>query len=385
MSGMMILFIPNIPSRPFSSPCDSSTYPGHVPAKTQLQYPPLYLSTVFANMPPMNLQYQYPQALWLLLLVPLIGALYVVNHLWQKRTIRRIGDERLIASLTNNHSPLKSRIKFFLFLVAFALGCLALANPRKPDDASAEVRKGIDVVLALDVSNSMTATDVPPSRLQLAQKLLTSLIDKMPNDRVALVVFAGNAYTQMPLSTDHEAAKLFLSTASPAMVPEQGTAVSDALLQSNAAFEEGSSRFKTIVLVTDGETHDEDALKTVQQLAKKGVMINTVGLGSATGATILDTLTHAPKKDAGGQVIVSKLNELLLQQLATATAGVYIHLEAIAPATATLLDQYKNVDKKALVDTSGLFYESFYWWAVLPMFLFLLFDLFLPDRKKLKA
>src|SRR5206468_10482471 len=116
-----------------------------------------------------------------------------------------------------------------------------------------------------------------PSRLAMAQKLLTSLIDKMPNDRIGLVVFAGNAYTQMPLSTDHEAAKLFISTAGPNMVPEQGTAIGDALLQSNAAFEEGSQRFKTIILVTDGETHDEDALPNAQQLAKKGVMVNAVG------------------------------------------------------------------------------------------------------------
>ena len=333
----------------------------------------------------MDFQYQYPEAFWLLLLVPLLALLYGLYLLWQKRTTKKLGDARLIATLTRNHSPLKSRIKFFLFLFAFALGCLSLANPRKPDDASAEVRKGIDAVIALDVSNSMTATDIQPSRLALAQKLLTSLVDKMPNDRIGLVVFAGNAYTQMPLSTDHEAAKLFINTASPAMVPEQGTVIGDALLQSNAAFEEGSQRFKTIILVTDGETHDEDAMKTAQDLAKKGVMINTVGLGSTAGSTILDTVTHGAKKDESGQVVVSKLNEALLQGLATGTHGTYIHLEAVAPAVATLLDQYKNVDKKALVDTSGLFYESFYWWLVLPMLLLLLVELFISDRKKVAA
>ncbi len=333
----------------------------------------------------MNFQYQYPEAFWLLFLVPVIALLYGLYLFWRQRTTKRIGDVKLIASLTKNHSPLKSRTKFFLFLTAFALGCLSLVNPRKPDDESAEVRKGIDAVIALDVSNSMTATDVQPSRLLLAQKMLTSLIDKMPNDRIGLVVFAGNAYTQMPLSTDHEAAKLFVNTASPAMVPEQGTVIGDALLQSSAAFEEGSQRFKTIILVTDGETHDEDAFKTAQDLAKKGVMINTVGLGSASGSTLLDTLTHSPKKDEGGQVVVSKLNEALLQQLATTTNGTYIHLEAVAPATATLLDQYKNVDKKALLDTSGLLYESFYWWLVLPMTLLLIVELFISDRKKVSA
>jgi Ca-activated chloride channel family protein len=330
----------------------------------------------------MNFQFQYPEAFWLLLLVPIFLLLYGAYLLWRKRTTKRIGDARLVSALTKNHSPLKAAIKFSLFLFAFTLGCIALANPRKPDDESAEIRKGIDVVIALDVSNSMMATDVSPNRLTSAQTLLSALIDKMPNDRISLIVFAGNAYTQMPLSTDHEAAKLFVTTASPGTVPEQGTSIADALLQSDAAFEQGSGRFKTIVLVTDGETHDEEALPTAQRLSKKGVMINTVGLGSASGASIIDTATGSPKKDDEGAVIISKLNEQLLRQIADATNGTYIHLGATAPTLATLLDTHKNVDKKALADISGLAYESFYWWLLLPMFLLLLIELFLPDRKK---
>jgi Ca-activated chloride channel homolog len=331
----------------------------------------------------MNFQYQYPEAFWLLLLLPLLLSLYFFYQLWRKRTAQRIGDPKLVAALTQSHSNLKARTKFFLFLFAFALGCLALANPRQPDDSSAEIRKGIDVVVALDVSNSMLATDVAPNRLTQAQQLLTSLIDKMPNDRIGFVVFAGNAYTQMPLSTDHEAAKLFISTANPAAIPEQGTAIASALLQSNARFEEGSQRFKTIILVTDGETHDEDAVAIAKELANKGVMVNAVGLGSVAGSTILDTATGAPRKDEEGNVVVSKLNEDLLRQIAEATNGTYVHLQAVAPATTLLLDQYKDVEKKALVDTSGLTYESFYWWLLLPMFLLLVVELFLPDRKKI--
>jgi Ca-activated chloride channel family protein len=188
----------------------------------------------------------------------------------------------------------------------------------------------------------------------------------------------------MPLSTDHEAARLFITTASPNMVPEQGTAVTDALLQGNAAFEEGSQRFKTIILVTDGETHEEEAMPTVQELAKKGVMVNTIGLGSPNGSSIIDPETGQPKKDESGQVVVSRLNEDLLQQLAQQTNGVYIRLTDIPTALATLQEQYKNVDRKALVDTTALNYESFYIWFLLPMFLLLLAELFLPDRKKVK-
>ncbi len=331
----------------------------------------------------MNTQFQYPEAFWLLALVPVILLFYWLYLRWRKRTAAKLGDPLLIAELTKNHSPRKAVLKFLLLALAFAIGCITLANPRRPDDASAEVRKGIDVVLALDVSNSMLATDVAPSRLAQAQKLLANLIDRMPNDRIGFVVFAGNAYTQMPLSTDHEAAKLFVSTAGPNMVPEQGTAVADALLQSSAAFEEAAQRFKTIILVTDGETHDEEALPTVQQLSKNGVMVNTVGLGSPAGGTIIDAETGQPKKDENGEVVLSKLNEELLQQLAQSTNGAYIHLTDINAALATLQEQYKNVEKKALVDTSGLNYESFYIWLMLPMFILLLVETFLPDRKKL--
>lgn len=317
--------------------------------------------------------------------MPVLVLMYLLYLAWRKKAARQLGDENLVAELTSNHSSRKAMLKFALLALAFAIGCITLANPRKPDDASAEVRKGIDAVIALDVSNSMLATDVAPNRLAQAQKMLINLIDKMPNDRIGFVVFAGNAYTQMPLSTDHEAARLFVSTANPGMVPEQGTAVADALLQSNAAFEEGNQRFKTIILVTDGETHDEDALPTIQGLAKKGVMVNAIGLGSPQGATIMDSATGQPKSDESGQPVVSRLNEALLQQLAQSTNGVYIHLTSIPDALATLQDQYRNVEKKAMVDTSSLNYESFYLWFMLPMLLLLLAELFLPDRKKVTA
>jgi Ca-activated chloride channel family protein len=347
-----------------------------------------HLSIFFAKnrkLVDLNFQFQYPEAFWLLALVPLLLLLYLLYLAWKKRTVKNIGDAALVAELTGNHSARKAMLKFFLLILAFAIGCITLANPRKPDDASAEVRKGIDVVIALDVSNSMLATDIAPSRLAQAQKFLSNLLDKMPNDRVGLVVFAGSAYTQMPLSTDHEAAKLFISTASPNMVPEQGTAIADALLQSNAAFEESSQRFKTVILVTDGETHDEEAASTVQQLAKKGVMINTVGLGSPAGGTIIDPATGQPRTDENGAVVVSKLNAELLQQVSQTTNGTYVQLTTIPEAVNSLLYQYKNVDKKALVDTTGLNYESYYLWFLLPVFLMLLAELFLPDRKKPRA
>lgn len=331
----------------------------------------------------MALQFQYPQAFWLLLLLPLFFFLFFRYKRWKQRVTKQLGNPRLVNLLTGNHNSTKEWIKLSLFCVAFALGCVALANPRKPDEASAEIRRGIDVVIALDVSNSMLAADVQPSRLQAAQQMLQALINNLKNDRVGLVVFAGSAYTQMPLSTDHAAAQLFVSTANPKMVPEQGTAIEEALLQSQAAFSENDPRFKTIILVTDGETHDEGAVAASEKMAKKGIMINTIGLGTPGGTTLLDSETKRPKLDEQGNAVISKLNEDLLTTIAQNTNGVYINHTAEAATLQALQDQYKNVDRKALPDTGSLYYESFYWWFLLPMFLLLIIDLFTGVRKQL--
>lgn len=332
----------------------------------------------------MELQFQYPEGFYLFALLILLVLLFWSYRRWKQHTIHRIGDEALVRSLFRRFSPGRERLKFIFVLLAFALGTLALTNPRTPDMASGEERKGIDVFLALDVSKSMLATDVPPVRLQKAQQLLTNLIDKMPNDRIGLILFAGHAYLQMPLSTDHQAAKLFISTAGPNAVPEPGTAIGDALKKAEEAFDK-TGRFKTVILVTDGETHDEDALTTAQDLAKKGIMVNTVGIGSVEGSTLIDPETETVKKDEAGNTIISKLNEGLLKQIATATHGSYVHLNQTGEATALLLQQYQNVEKKALPDFSSMTFHSYYFWFTLPMLLLLMADIFIPDKKKQPA
>lgn len=329
----------------------------------------------------MNIEFQYPEAFWLLLLIPLFIVLYVLYRLWKKKIVDRVGDKRLVESLIRSHSSQKEIFKFAIIILAFATGCIALANPRRPDKNSTEERSGIDVMIALDVSNSMMATDIAPNRLQNAQQLLQGMIAQMPNNRIGLVLFAGHAYLQMPLSTDHDAANLFISTSSPASVPVQGTAIHEALNEASAAFDK-SDRFKTIVLITDGETHDEGAIETAKSIAKDGVMINTIGIGSTQGSTIIDTVSHNPKRDDAGNVVLSKLNEQLLQQLAGTTNGTYIHLQNPEVAVNSLLEQYKNVDKKSLPDLNSMNYMSFYWWLVAAMFLLLVSEIFLTERKR---
>ncbi|HEU0064410.1 MAG TPA: VWA domain-containing protein [Flavisolibacter sp.] len=326
------------------------------------------------------MQFQYPEAFWLLALIPIFVILFVYYRHWQFRTKKKLGDKKLIADLFADYSNTKAIIKFCLIIIAFALGCVAIANPRKPDESSADARKGIDIVLALDVSNSMLATDIQPSRLIRAKQFINKLMDNLQDDRVGLVVFAGNAYIQMPLSFDFDAARMFISTAAPGTITAQGTSIGDALIKGNLLFNEQSDRFKSIILITDGETHDENALETAKEMAKKGIMINTVGIGSADGSTIIDSSGSA-KKDASGQIIVTKLNEQLLQQIASITNGKYSHLENTDAPVPDVLNQYKEIDKKALGDFSLYNYVSFYEWLIIPMVILLIMELFFPDRK----
>jgi Ca-activated chloride channel family protein len=333
----------------------------------------------------LNLQFQYPEAFYLLGLVPFFILLYILYTRWKRRKMQKIGDPRLIQSLIANHAPFKTTLRFVMLVLAFVLGCLALANPRVQDESTSEQRKGMDLVLALDVSNSMLATDIQPNRLSRARLFMNKLIDNLKDDRIGLVLFAGKSYVQMPLTFDQAAAKMYVSTAGPGTVNVQGTSIADALEKSLTAFGEESERFKSIVLITDGESHDDDAVTKAQELAGQGIMINTIGIGSPEGSVIEDTTTKSPKKDPSGQVVVSRLNEELLLNLAKATNGTYMRLESSDDAVRQILSQFSGIEKKALGDASLFTYRSFYSWLVIPMLLLAVVELFIGDRKKVKA
>ena len=298
--------------------------------------------------------------------------------------MKRIGEPRLVRTLIASYSPRLFTLKFTCLSIAFAAGVLAVMNLRRPDP-EAIARKGIDVVVALDVSKSMLATDMPPNRLERAKQLIGKLMNAMPNDRIGLVLFAGQAYLQMPLTTDHGAAAMFVSSASPDAVPQQGTVISEALKRSAAAFNTAERRFKTIVLISDGEDHDPEAVKTAKELADQGTMVNTVGIGSPSGSYIPDPATGGNKKDQMGIEIVSKLNEDVLKQISDNTNGIYIHLQDSDAALKALLQQFSQVESKAYGDVSLMNYKTYYWWFAGLMLILLIAEYFLPETKKVKA
>ena len=295
---------------------------------------------------------------------------------------KRIGDEKLVNFLISNYSSKLFTSKFIILSAAFAVGIVAAMNPRKPGDSDNINRKGIDVAIALDVSKSMLATDLAPDRLERAKQFISKLMNEMPDDRVALVLFAGKAYLQMPLTIDHGAAQMFISTATPDAVPQQGTVISDALKMSANVFNSEDKKFKAVILISDGEDHDETAVTTAKSLAEHGVMINTVGIGSVNGAEIIDPVTGQAKKDEAGNTVISKLNEEELRQISKTTNGVYIRLESSEEAVSVLKSQLSQIDRKAFGDVNMMNFKNYFLWFAAAMFILLVAENFIPERKK---
>ena len=318
-----------------------------------------------------------------LLLVPVLLLLALLR--WKKKTRQKMGDPALVGQLVKNYSPLRFTIKFIVFAIALGGVILAAANLQSQGKSETVSRKGVDVMVALDVSNSMLAEDIKPNRLERAKQLITTLLDKMDNDRIGLVLFAGRAYLQMPLTTDHSAAKMYVQTAGPDAVPTQGTVIADALKIANSGFNSKERKFKAVVLISDGEDHDPEALKTAQQLAQGGAMINTVGIGSPDGVPIIDHNTNQARKDNEGNTIITKLNETELQQLSQATNGIYVHLDDVDDAAAKIMAQLATIQQKATGDKSFVDYKSFFQWFLGGALLLLLAETLIPERKKIIA
>ena len=325
--------------------------------------------------------FQHIEYLWALTAIPLMVGMYffVINS--KKNTIKKIGDPALVNQLIKDYSPKKFFLKFTLILIAFTVGVIALANPRKPQGTTMVNRSGIDVMIALDVSKSMLANDIQPSRLERAKQLISKLIDKLPNDRIGIVVFAGRAYLQMPLTTDHSAAKMYLSSATTDVVPTQGTVIGDALKMCFAAFNAQEKKYKAVVLLSDGEDHDEAALKVAKELTDEGVMINTIGIGSPQGSTIIDPVTNETKKDAAGNAVITKLNEEELKSIAAKGNGLYQLFSNTDEVVDNMKTQLQSIGQRSISENSLINYKNYFPWFLVTMLILLLIEFFMSEIK----
>lgn len=333
----------------------------------------------------MNFQFFHKDFIWLFAAVGLFVILFILVWRWKRKVTRRIGDKNLVKALIKTYSPGLFGLKFSLLSIAFAAGVVMVMDLRKPGDTEGINRKGIDVLIALDVSKSMLATDLAPNRLERAKQLISKFMTAMPNDRIGLVLFAGKAYLQMPLTTDHGAAGMFVSSASPDAVPQQGTVLSEAIRRSANAFNATERRFKAVVLISDGEDHDPEAVETAKELSAQGLMINTVGIGSPEGSYIPDAATGQNKVDpATGGSVISKLNEEELKQIAANTNGIYVRLQESDDAVRQLQQHLSQIESKAYGDVSLMNFKAYYWWFAAAMLFLLLVEYFIPETRKAK-
>lgn len=329
------------------------------------------------------LRFQHTGYLLALAALPVLAALYFFVLKWKKKTIKKIGDERLVKELISNYAPQKFALKFILVLTAFTAAVFAVANLRSPQGSEKVSRNGIDVMVALDVSKSMLAQDIKPSRLDRAKQVLGKLMDRLNNDRIGIVVFAGKAYLQMPLTGDHGAARMFLSSASPDVVPTQGTVISDALKMCYTSFNAKEKKYKAVILISDGEDHDEEAASLAGKMAAEGVIIHTVGIGSAEGTAIMDPATNDVKKDKDGNTVITRLNQTELKTIAAKGNGIYQLYDNTESVVSNLEAQLNNMDQRTVTEDSLVNYKSYFQYFLLLALLLLAADIFIGERKKI--
>ena len=308
-----------------------------------------------------------PYYLYLLLLIPLLVGLFVYGRLQQRKRLRVFGNPEVLAHLMPNASKFRPQVKFGVLMVVLILMIVALARPQFGSKLQTVKRQGVEAMIVLDVSNSMLAQDVQPNRLERAKLILSKLIDQMADDKVGLIVFAGDAYIQLPITADAVSAKMFLSSIQTNMVPRQGTAIGTAIdlaLRSFGPAETEAGR------TTDGENHEDDAVGAAKLAHEQGVTVHVVGMGTPDGTPIPVNGTMSFRKDRDGNVVVTKLDEEMCRRIAAAGSGVYVRADNSSAALNVLSEQIDKMQKGDLETKSYAEYdEKFYIFVWIALFL----------------
>lgn len=322
------------------------------------------------------------EMLWWLIAVPVFVIGYVVSTKRKQRQLQEFGDKELMAQLMPDASKSRPIWKFCLLIVAFVLLIVAAARPQYGQKESTVKRQGIEVMVALDISNSMLAEDVAPNRLDRAKQMLSKMIDNMVDDKVGLVVFAGEAFTQLPITCDYVSAKMFLNTITPNLIQTQGTAIGTALQTAISSFGSLESEAgRAIVLITDGENHEDDAIAAAKQAHELGMQVFVIGIGKPEGAPIPKPGTNDYFKDRSGQVVVSKLNEEMCQQIAEAGSGVYVRCDNTNTAMRALQQELDRIATTELETTVYADYNEQYQSFALIALLLLMIEFFIMSRQ----
>lgn len=317
-----------------------------------------------------------PEYLYLLALVPVLVALHIISNIRRNRKLAEYGDQELISQLMPDASVSRPNIKFWLLFTAYALSCVLLARPQFGSKQETVTRKGIETVIALDISNSMLADDVAPNRLEKSKRIISNLVDQFKDDKVGLIVFAGDAFVQLPITSDFISAKVFLNTISPALITRQGTDIKTAIELATRSFTPNEGVGKAIIVITDGENHEGGAVEAAQAAAEKGYLVYVMGVGLPSGSPIPGDSRGEFLKDKEGNVVVTRLNEEMCRNIAAAGKGAYFYVDNSNAAEKAL---QKEIDKLAKADVETTVYTEYdeqfaiIAWIILVVILFEIF------------
>lgn len=322
-----------------------------------------------------------PEFLYLLFILPVLLAVYVYAYLQKRKAIKRLGNPEILSQLMPEVSPKRQFLKFWFIFGAVAAIIFVIAGPQFGSKLETVKRQGVEIMVCLDVSNSMLAEDVSPNRLEKSKQILSKLTDGFTDDKVGLIVFAGDAFTQLPITSDYISAKMFLTSINPSMVSAQGTSIGAAINLAARSFTPNETSDKTIVLITDGENHEDDAIGAASAAAEKGIHVNIVGIGLPKGGPIPLQGTNNYMKDKDGNVVITMLNEQMCQEIAAAGKGMYVRADNTNSALKAL---QKEIDKMKKTELDSKVYseydEQFQLVAWIALFL-LIVELLIFDRK----
>ena len=317
--------------------------------------------------------------LWLLLLVPLILVGYALVRRARRRRVQRFGDEALVRALMPSWSASKGWWRTVLFCIGFACFSIGLARPLLGAKLVERETKGAEIMICLDVSNSMLAQDYSPDRLSRAKLAISRIVDRLQGDRIGLIIFAGSSFVQLPITTDYVSAKMFLGSIDPQSVPIQGTAIGDAILTAAKSFSVQSEKSRAIIVITDGENHEDDAVDAARQVAETGIRIYTIGVGSVQGQPI-------PKdgdllKDKDGNIVVSRLDEETLKRIASVGNGAYVHAGGEEFGLNPILDEIRKLEDERFNSLVFEEYDEQYMYFFAAALFFFVLEMLIGERR----
>ncbi|WP_299015543.1 VWA domain-containing protein [uncultured Polaribacter sp.] len=325
-----------------------------------------------------------PIYFYLLAIIPAMIVVFLLVFWWKRRTQKKFSDAELLKKLAPNASTFKNSLKLVFLLLGIAFLVIGLTNPKMGTKLKTVKREGVDVVFALDVSKSMLAEDIAPNRLEKSKQIISKIINRLGSDRVGIIVYAGNSYPLLPITTDHGAANMFLANANPDMVSSQGTDINGALELAKTFYNNDEQTNRFLIIISDGEDHQEETKQVAQNLANEGVKIYTVGVGTERGGPIpmrLNGNRIGYKKDNKGETVITQRKPEILQGIADAADGNYLDGNVTENPVKEIAEIIANAEKNEFETKQFSDYKDQFQWFVAIGLVFLLIDVFLFDKK----